>query len=262
MGKCADLFPFFVRPSRPSSLHLSCSHDGGFVLATTTAGVVLVLDGASRHTLYEVPVHGATAAFYTFGDRFIVAHKTSTLTLWEATSPMPFSLPGVDLRDSLSLYCSGVDGALCEIRLINNIPKREIVLQTPPLECMPPGYRLQTQPCTVIADVPHCLGCQDENVCIFRGVRLLPLGGENAKLLIQDSHSYPLLFRKANAGKGQIQSIKVRLVDIWATILCAMHVVLHRRRTLWPVEGGFGPHYGLRRSDSCKAQPLLYANLR
>jgi hypothetical protein len=188
------------------------------VLVTTATGSVHVLDGASRHSLYEVPVAGATAAFYTFGDRFIVAQKAGALILWEATSPMPTPIPGIDLHDGFSVYCSGVDGALCEIRLINNIPRHRVILQTPPLDCTPLGYQLQTQPCTAVADLPCCVECQDENICIFRGIRFLPLNRENTPL-IRDGCSYPLLFWKADESEGLLRSIKVRLLDIWAAIL-------------------------------------------
>jgi hypothetical protein len=152
-----------------------------------------VLDGASRHSLYEVPVSGVTATFYTFGDRFIVAHKAGALVIWEATSPMPTSIPEIGLRDSLLIYCSGVDSVLCEICLIHDIPRRRVILQNPPVDCTPPGYRLQTQPCTTIMDLPCCIECQDGNICLFHGSRFLPFNRENP-LLIREGCSYPLLF--------------------------------------------------------------------
>jgi len=160
--------------------------------------------------LYEIPVAGATTAFYTFGDRFIMAHTARASVLWEATSPMPASLPGIDLHDGSAICCSPVDGALCEVRLINNIPTRQIILQKPPLDCTPPGYQLQTQPCTAISDVPHCVQCQDANICIFRGVRFLPSNRKDAPRIL-DGPSYPLLFEKAEASRDLLQSIKVRL---------------------------------------------------
>ena len=217
MGKCTDLFPFFAWHSCLSSLHISCSLDSGFLLVTTAAGSVHVLDGASRHSLYEVPITGATAAFYTFGDRFIVAYKTRALILWEASLPKPTSLPEIDLGGS-HIYCSGIDGALCELRLTNNIPTRQVILQNPPLDCTPPGYQLQTQPCTAITDLPRCVQCQDANICVFRGIRFLPSNRENAPL-IRDDHSYPLIFERAEASEDRLLSIKVCLVDTCAAIL-------------------------------------------
>jgi hypothetical protein len=220
-----------------------------------------VLDGASRHSLYEIPVTGATTAFYMFGDRFIVAHKARALILWEATSPMPASLPGIDLHDGSAVCCSGVDGALCEFRLINNIPTRHVILQNPPLDCRPPGYQLQVQPCTAISDFPYCVQCQDGNICIFRGVRFLPSNGKGAPR-IRDGHSYPLVFEKADANGDLLQSIKVRLPHACAAILYTMNLVLHCGHNPAPVGGRFGPHEGFRKSDSGKTQPLLYANVR
>ena len=243
-----------------SSCHLSRSLDGGFLLVTTASGVVHVLDSASRHCLYEVPVPGATAAFYTFGDRFIIAHKVGTLTLWEATSPTPTSIPDTGLCDGLSIYCSGIDSALCEIRLIDDIPRRRVILQNPPLDCTPSGYQLQTQPCTTIPDLPCCIECQDGNICLFRGSRFLPLNRKNPTL-IRDGPSYPMLFGRADGTEDLLGFIKVRLLDIWAIVLSTINIVLHRGSNPATVGAGFGRSQGCRWCYSHKIEPLLYAIL-
>lgn len=105
--------------------------------------------------------------FYTFGDRFIVADKAGTLVVWEATLPMPTSIPEIALHDGLSIYCFGIDSALCKICLIYNIPRHWVILQTSPLDCTPPEYQLQMQSCTIITDLSRCIKCQNGNICLF-----------------------------------------------------------------------------------------------
>ena len=179
-----------------------------------------MLDGASRHTLYEVPVPGAITAFYTFGDRCIIAHgKGGALTLWEASSPLPDSTPEINLPSGSSLFCSGVDGTLCKIRLIDNSPVCEVIVKQPPLECIPSGYQLQTWPCTTTKDMPRCIECLEAKVCIFRGTRFLPLDYQNSKPLIRDSRSYPLLFWKDDKNAELLQSILVCFTDTWGSHL-------------------------------------------
>ena len=169
-----------------------------------------MLDGASRLILYALPFQSATDAFYTLGDRHIVASNGSMSMFWEASSPKPESFPHVCSAGTMSLFCSTKDGALCKVSLVDEKPKLEVLIEPHRLGYIP-GYLLQTQPCTTTPGPPSCAECQNRSVCVFRGNRFLPLDDKHGKPLIRDGRSYPLIFWKDDAGPDIIQSIKVRV---------------------------------------------------